>query len=142
MPNPEVQTSNDTESLQTPTSPKQSNEDGAIPDTLKTGEDKNSSTENGIEQKHITQDEILDEFTQQINLVFKTFCKDFQFESGKSEHCEGESEDNDVSEAKTEETNGQESCPTCTLDQVESLKAEVQNKISSLLNDKGEIDIG
>ncbi|CAB4034617.1 Hypothetical predicted protein, partial [Paramuricea clavata] len=101
----ELQKSNGKDNLQTPAVSREPDADGEIPDTLKTGGDAVTTTDNGIQGQQLTLNEILDEFAQQINLTFETFCNDFELQCKRSEGQEGESVDNDESDAKSGDTN-------------------------------------
>ena len=137
----ELKKSNDKENLQTPAVSREPDVDGEIPDTLKTGGGTNTTTDNGIQGQQLTLNEILDEFAQQINLTFEEFCNDFELQCKRPEGQEGESVDNDESDAKSGDTNGDER-GHCTLVQLESLKENVQSEISTLLQSKGNIYVG
>jgi predicted transcriptional regulator len=126
----EVQKSNDKENLQSSATSKQTDENGELPDALNTGEEANATTDNESDQE-ITLKDILDEFTQQINLTFETFCNE-KVQCKSSDGQDG-SDEHDATSGDTNETS------QCTLDQLESLKEKVQNKICTLLQDKGNI---
>ena len=134
----DVQKSNDNEKLQTPNASKQTDEDGEVSDILNTEEGANAAVNNENKQQ-ITLSDILDELTQQISLTFELFCNEFELQCKESEGPEDGSVGNDVLDATSEGRNGDEETHNFTLDQLESLKEKVQSKISTLLQDKGNI---
>ena len=134
----DVQKSNDNEKLQTPNASKQTDEDGEVSDTLNAEEGANAAANNENKQQ-ITLSDILDELTQQISLTFELFCNEFELQCKEPEGREEGSVGSDVLDASSEGRNGDEETHNFTLDQLESLKEKVQSKISTLLQDKGNI---
>ena len=120
----------DKDSLQKPSEP---DEDGESSATQETGEDASPITDDETGDKHRTMNEILGEFTKEINVTFETFCNDVEYQSKNTEV-----EDGEVSRSTSEDQNEGEI--HCTLGQLENLKGNVQSKISSLLEEKGDVE--
>ncbi|XP_028408032.1 GRIP1-associated protein 1-like [Dendronephthya gigantea] len=129
----------DGENLQTAVS-KQPNADD---DGQSTGE--NLTTEKAVQDPQSILNEIIDEFTKQINLTFETFFHDFGLKCKTTEEQDVQSPDNNGSETTLGDNNASETTlgdkngdeiRHCTLDQVENLNEKIQSKISTLLQDK------
>ena len=116
----------------------QPDEDGEISATQKTDDDSHPTTGNGTEEKPRTLKEILDEFTQEINSTFETFCNGFNLQSKNTEEEQVECMDGEVMASTSEDKNGDKI--HCTFDQLENLKENVQNRISTLLEEKGDVN--
>ena len=116
----------------------QPDEDGEISATQKADGDSHPTTGNGTEEKPRTLKEILDEFTKEINSTFETFCNGFNLQSKNTEEEQVECMDGEVVESTSEDKNGDKI--HCTFDQLENLKENVQNRISTLLEEKGDVN--
>ena len=121
-----------------PQKPSEPDEDGESSATQETGEDASPITDDETGDKHRTMNEILDEFTEEINVTFETFWNDVERESKNIEVEDGECMDGEVSRGTSEDQNGDEI--HCTLGQLENLKGNVQSRISSLLEEKGDVE--
>ena len=117
----------------------QPDEDGEISATQKADGHSHPTTPTGdrTEEKPRTLKEILEEFTKEINSMFETFCNGFDLQSKNTEEEQFECMDGEVVESTSEDKNDDKI--HCTFDQLENLKENVQNKISTLLEEKGDV---